>query len=427
MRMLTGSSFSRIALRAGIVGFVLAAAACSETVPTSPDLALLRVESRIECVGNTQTRAVSCTQPAVASVSQTDPVSKARIEVPAAMRDVILGNQGGYVKLASSNIVVGGGVFAFDVTVQNKIVQSIGTTDGSTVDPTGIRVFFNSGPTVNSGTGVMDFDDGSGGCYCDGRFMFTASNQPFFKYSALLKKDSVSTAKTWRLRFDPGVLTFSFTLYVSAPVQFPNGYVSGNPNVLTLNYGQTSPAMTPSVRSAVNNVISGTVAYTSDSALVASVDAGTGAVTAGSTRGITYINLSAASGTIPNYISTAVNVCASTPTVSSGAVINGDIDVNDCYSGFATAQGRPDSTYRSDMYRISLTAGQNVDITMSAGAFIPWIGLVDPIGVVEAFTNSGHVSHFAQRSGTYIIEAGQDDPFALTNPGPYTLSVTTTP
>src|SRR5437868_4010643 len=168
IRMRTGLSLSRIALPVGIAGLVLAAAACSEVVPTSPDLTPLRVESRIECVGNTQTHAVSCAQPTAASVSQVDPVSKTRIDVPGPMRDVILGNQGGYVKLTSSNIVVAGGVFAFDVTVQNKIVQAIGTSNGFSADPSGIRVFFNSGPVVLTGTGLMDFDKGGGLCYCDG-------------------------------------------------------------------------------------------------------------------------------------------------------------------------------------------------------------------------------------------------------------------
>jgi hypothetical protein len=103
------------------------------------------------------------------------------------------------------------------------------------------------------------------------------------------------------------------------------------PYVIALNPGEQSVAIGGSVRNAVNRVIGGPITYTSLDPSIATV-----------------------------------NVCADTPT--SGASINGTIDASDCYSGFATAQGRPDPNYLSDMFRISLTAGQQVTITLTADA-----------------------------------------------------------
>lgn len=417
--------------RAATLTLALGAAACAELAgpPTAPGADGLRVTTRIECVGSTTTRTVRCAEPAPATVTMPDDPSGSRIAVSGPVRDVILGNQGGYVKLTSSNVSAGGGVFSFDVTVQNRIVQPIGTTTGSNVAPSGIRVFFATGPQVLTGTGTMDFDNGSGGFYHDGTGTFTNANQPYFQYTERLANGEVSSPKTWRLRFDPTVLTFSFTLYVSAPVQFPDGYVSGNPNVVTLNPGEQSVAIGGSVRNAVNRVIGGPITYTSLDPSIATVNA-SGVVTGGPSRGITYVELQ--SGIIPNYISSAVNVCADTPTITSGASINGTIDASDCYSGFATAQGRPDPNYLSDMFRISLTAGQQVTITLTADAtFSPFLTLVDPLGVVERATIGGGFGttatisgHSVQRSGVYIIEAGQDN---LTLGGNYALNVTVIP
>ena len=58
-----------------------------------------------------------------------------------AARDVIIGGQNQYVTLTSSNIQVVADTFAFDASVKNLIPQPIGTTNGTTTAPTGVRVF----------------------------------------------------------------------------------------------------------------------------------------------------------------------------------------------------------------------------------------------------------------------------------------------
>jgi hypothetical protein len=409
---------------------LLSAACFDAAAPTSPQAASLSVLSRIDCVGSTVARSIACTPAAAASVVQDDPQTGLRFAAPKPMQDIILGNQGGYVKLTSSNINVASNVFSFDVTLQNKIVQPIGTLNGFSADTAGSKVFFSSGPQLLTGTGTIDFVNPGGGFFYDGLHMFTASNQPFFRYVAILTTGDVSAAKTWRLRFDPGVLTFSFSVFVNTPVKFPNGYVDGNPNVLTLNFGQTTSTLGGTLRSAVGNALPGAIDYLSLNPSVASVNTG-GVVTAGNANGLAFVQLS--SGSIPGYRTTAVNVCASTPTLASGVPVVGTIDASDCYSSFANA-GRPDPGFQSDMYRISLTAGQQIGVTMTSdGSFAPCLVIADPQGVQFAFTcTTGSTATIlagaaVPQSGIYTIEAGQADPFDPGPTGGYTLTATVTP
>ncbi|HEV7590784.1 MAG TPA: hypothetical protein VGO40_21925, partial [Longimicrobium sp.] len=101
--------------------------------------------------------------------------------LPSSARGYILvGGQGLYVQLTSSNVVVSPGVFSFDVTVQNLIPQRMGTTDGTTADAAGVRVLFASGPVVTSGSGNLSVANP------DGVGAYTAASQPYFQYSGAL-------------------------------------------------------------------------------------------------------------------------------------------------------------------------------------------------------------------------------------------------
>ena len=130
-------------------------------------------------------------------------------------RNAIIGNQGVYVKLTSSNVSYDSqsGIFQFDETVQNLLNESIGTPDGVVADSNGIRVFFATGPTPTAGSGEITVVN------ADGTDLFTSSNQPYFLYSEILAKDQVSQSHTWQLLVPNTVSTFTFTVYVSANVQ----------------------------------------------------------------------------------------------------------------------------------------------------------------------------------------------------------------
>lgn len=133
-------------------------------------------------------------------------------------RSVLLGGQHVNVTLTSSNVVVTADTVAFDVTITNLLRVPMGTADGTTSDPNGVRVFFTSlHTTVGSGQVVVANPDGLG--------TFTASNQPYFAYHQIIEPAATSAARRWKLRMDPGVTTFQFTVYVSAALPPSSGRI----------------------------------------------------------------------------------------------------------------------------------------------------------------------------------------------------------
>jgi alpha-tubulin suppressor-like RCC1 family protein len=123
--------------------------------------------------------------------------------------DVSVGNQNHYVRLTSSNVLVVADTFSVDVTVQNLLQQALGTTDGTTLNAAGVRVFFSVAPT--DGVTILN---------ADGTGTFTASNQPYFEYDQVLQPAQISSAKTWRFVLN-GATGFTFEVYVNAEVPDP--------------------------------------------------------------------------------------------------------------------------------------------------------------------------------------------------------------
>ena len=116
------------------------------------------------------------------------------------------------IKLTSSNVAVTADTFAFNVTVTSYFPYPLGTQDGVNADPNGLRVFFADGVHTTSGSGQVTVANP------DGIGAFTATGQPYFAYVGILAPEATTAPRRWKLRFDPGVQTFSFGLYVDAPV-----------------------------------------------------------------------------------------------------------------------------------------------------------------------------------------------------------------
>jgi len=177
-------------------------AACvdrSPTLPAAPPELPAGAVGMLECTVNVPEQQMSC-----APVVPQGAVRGAKL----------LGGQDKYVKLASFGTAYDGGtqIFSSNVTVQNLLQQSIGTTDGSTV--TGVDVFFAAGPTVTSGgagSSVAVFN-------YDGTGTFTGTNQRYFHYPQIIETYEISSAKNWQFQVTGTVSTFSFTVYVSAPM-----------------------------------------------------------------------------------------------------------------------------------------------------------------------------------------------------------------
>lgn len=175
-------------------------AACSDRTPVSapavegpaaPLAGLARIECRAEVTGRTLTCGAS---------------------VGGDVRGDIYGGQGAYVKLTSTNVGYDrtSETFSASLTVQNLLAYPLGTADGATPDSGGVKVFFNTGPTVTGGTGNVSVQN------ADGVGVFTATGQPFFKYPGMLQPSQTSPGKTWQFHVDSTVTTFGFTLYVQA-------------------------------------------------------------------------------------------------------------------------------------------------------------------------------------------------------------------
>lgn len=130
----------------------------------------------------------------------------------AARADRLLGNQDVYVRLASSGTSYDSGteILSSNVTLQNLLRKTIGTSDGSTVDP--VRVFFAQQPTVVSGTGSVTIANP------DGFDAFTASNQPYFSYGEILTPYEISGGRSWQFNVAPTVGSFVFGVFVAAPM-----------------------------------------------------------------------------------------------------------------------------------------------------------------------------------------------------------------
>ncbi|HEU4562594.1 MAG TPA: PKD domain-containing protein [Longimicrobium sp.] len=125
----------------------------------------------------------------------------------------IIGGQGVNVRLQSTNVQFDPAtrILSADVTVQNLIENSqLGSADGKTLS--GIRVFFNSGPTPTVGSGKVEVLDH------DGDDAFTQSTQPFYTYGQALTHEATTKARRWAFRLDPTVQTFEFTVFVEAPL-----------------------------------------------------------------------------------------------------------------------------------------------------------------------------------------------------------------
>jgi hypothetical protein len=131
---------------------------------------------------------------------------------------VLLGGQGALIRLASSNVSYNSGtsIFQFDATIHNLMAQALGSTDGSTAHPDGIRLVL-SATTVTSGSGSISAIN------ADGTGTFTAPSQPYWQYSGNLASGAVSTARSWQLSIPSSVVTFTFRVLVSAAVPAEGG------------------------------------------------------------------------------------------------------------------------------------------------------------------------------------------------------------
>ncbi|HEU4558192.1 MAG TPA: Ig-like domain-containing protein [Longimicrobium sp.] len=264
------------ALIRALPALVLLVAACSDRMPLSGGVETdpqPRAVQRLECTARVAEGSLTC-------VNTTTGATGAR-------GNLVLG--GGYVQLASSNVRYESGpaLLRADVTVKNLLRQAIGTTDGTTADSAGVKVFFHTGPTLTQGSGPVSVANH------DGTAAFTAGAQPFFRYTGVLEPLQTSAAKEWVFNVGNDVQEFVFTVYVSATVASETGWVDVSPPHPYVQTGNTRQ-MAATVRNAAGATVTGAgVTWGSSDDAIATVDAN-GLVTAVSAGTVTITATSGA-------------------------------------------------------------------------------------------------------------------------------------
>lgn len=175
-----------------------------------------------------------------------------------------LGGQGVNVRITSSNVQYDPAtkIFGMDVTVQNLLVQKMGTADGSTVS--GITVFFHSGPNVTGnalGTADVRNADGEG-------FFTSGAPQPYFRWNEVLPLNAVSGVKRWQFDVSSADTKFQFLVYVRTellPVVLFDRSVGGNRDIYRIALdGSDVVRMTTATGDDVNPTVGGNlVVFTS--------------------------------------------------------------------------------------------------------------------------------------------------------------------
>jgi uncharacterized repeat protein (TIGR01451 family) len=141
-------------------------------------------------------------------------VSSATNGLTDANLNTIIGGQGQFIQVDAANLAYDAGteIFQFDATVQNLIVNALGTLDGTTPDADGVRLFlYNS--RVTSGTGSVSVAN------ADGTDFFTAGNQPYFRYNEILETNEVSASKPVQFNVPSTVGSFTADFLVSTKAQ----------------------------------------------------------------------------------------------------------------------------------------------------------------------------------------------------------------
>lgn len=151
---------------------------------------------------------------------------------------IVGGVNGDFVRLTKVGHNVDVDSMWFGVTIQNLIHQTMGTVDGVTPHPDGVRIFFSTNPQMTALGSVEVVPDGTQ--------MITAAGQPYYQYAGMLVDSAVSAPTTWKFKrkdttnaptaFVNGQ-NFEFTVLVSAAVKYPQGWLDIIPDNPVMQVG----------------------------------------------------------------------------------------------------------------------------------------------------------------------------------------------
>ena len=327
---------------------------------------------------------------------------------PAGASAVILGAQGVNVRLSSSGTSYDGtSILRSDVRVENLIPQALGTADGSIPAPEGVRVFFHDGPRATGGSGSVTVDNP------DGVGSFTASGQPYFQYDGILAPGDTTAPKEWRFGVPNTVSTFSFVVYVLAPVRGEAGWMTLSPLAPTLLVGETD-SIAATVHDVFGNVLSSPVLWESSNDTVATVSS-TGVVTSVE-EGFTWITATSGPHTArvwtfvgsayPEVVEFSMSPRLVRTSGADSVTLRVALRSEDGIGGAMFTLSDPAGTHRS----CSAGGGGRVSGTMYDGVYQCKIGI--PAGLPDGTWRVEFVQAWSVRNytialhDTYLLDAG---------------------
>ncbi|HEX8319066.1 Ig-like domain-containing protein, partial [Longimicrobium sp.] len=257
---------------------------------------------------------------------------------------------------------------SMNVAVTNNIGQPIGTTDGTTAAPAGVRVYFPDAPkvtAVNSGavasaTVRLEGTDGTA------NFSGPEGENPrlgklYYQYNGVVATSATSSPRQWRFVYSSNTKTFTYVVHVSAPVQYEFGWVTLSPASLALGAAESSAPLSGTPRRFTGETLAEGITWSTSDAAVATVDASTGVVTgvAPGTATITATSKVKAQrkGSIPVTVDAPPTLVSTTPADNATQVASNS--------------------------NIVLTFSEAVDVTTSS------FTLECPTGTAKTFTVSG--------------------------------------
>src|SRR5881398_315132 len=413
IRLLDAAALSAVALWV---------AACRDSAAPTAPTAQFRTEL-VTCEASVPAGTLTC----ASSQPQTGRPLQA---APGMSFDLILGGQGALVRLASSGTAYNAGTQAFtsNVTVENLIAQPMNTTNGTTPDAGGIKVFLHSGPAVTGGTGTVAIAN------ADGTGTFTGANQPYFLYSsgAVLASGATTSAKTWQFAVPTTVTTFAFQVFVTTRLPDETSALvalglSRSPSALTIVQGLTGNTtvtltrtnFTGAVTLSLGSAPAGVTGSFSPAAPTGTSSTLTVSVGAAVAPGVYNLTVDGSATVGPRSTPLTLTVSAN----ALGSLINGQT-----YSGTISVPGELDTwtfTATQGDY-IALSVGT---VTQTTAHFAPWIRLVSPTGVLlgnsATGTGASDVAATAPTSGTYTVIVGSLTGFggAIDGTGSYLLTL----
>jgi hypothetical protein len=174
-----------------------------------------------------------------------------------------------------------------NVAVTNNSSVSFGTTDGVNPHVDGTRLFFSSGPTVTSvkfgtiaaATARIDNPEGTG-TFPNPDGTITYTDKPYFQYDGIVTPSATTATELVRFVYSANVKTFAYRVLVSVTVQYEHGWITLAPAATpTLNPGSTV-TFTGTEYDVVGQVQTNGITWSSSNPSVATVNSGTGEVTA---------------------------------------------------------------------------------------------------------------------------------------------------